>query len=179
MLLGLVFRGVAFEFRWRTRRGKPWWDAAFFGGSLIATFAQGVALGALVQGIRVANRAYAGGWYDWLSPFSIMTGIALLIGYGLLGATWLIMLKTEGPLQDRAYRLAWPFGLGTLALIGVVGLWTPFLAPLYEPVVQLAQHRLARTGAAAGVLRGRHRPVPRPRAGAQRQPFWRHLPCFC
>ena len=61
-------------------RGKPWWDAAFFGGSLIATFAQGVALGALVQGIRVANRAYAGGWYDWLSPFSIMTGIALLIG---------------------------------------------------------------------------------------------------
>ena len=138
-----------------------------------------MALGALVQGIRVANRAYAGGWYDWLSPFSIMTGIALLIGYGLLGATWLIM-KTEGPLQDRAYRLAWPFGLGTLALIGVVSLWTPFLDPSYmSRLVQLAQHRLARTGAAAGA-RGRHRPVPRPRAGgpsASRSS--RHLPCSC
>src|SRR4029079_10828962 len=126
MLLGLVFRGVAFEFRWRTRRAKPWWDAAFFGGSLIATLAQGVALGALVQGIRVANRAYAGGWYDWLSALSIMTGAALLIGYGLLAGTCGIT-RTEGPWQDRAYRLAWPFGLGTLALIGVVSLWTPFL----------------------------------------------------
>jgi cytochrome bd ubiquinol oxidase subunit II len=177
MLLGLVFRGVAFEFRWRTRRAKPWWDVAFFGGSLIATLAQGVALGALVQGIRVANRAYAGGWYDWLSPFSIMTGIALVIGYGLLGATWLIM-KTEGPLQDRAYRLAWPFGLGTLILIGVVSLWTPFLDRSYMErwfswpnIAWLAPVPLLVLAAAIALFRGLV-------VGAHRQPFFAALALF-
>jgi cytochrome d ubiquinol oxidase subunit II len=130
MLLGLVFRGVAFEFRWRTRRGKFLWDWAFIGGSFIAAFAQGIALGALVQGIPVTGRAYAGGWWDWLTPFSLFTGVALITGYALLGATWLI-LKTEGELQDRAYRIAWPLAAGTLALIGAVSLWTPLLAPIY------------------------------------------------
>ena len=104
MLLGLVFRGVAFEFRWRTQSKRNRWDIAFFGGSLFAALAQGIALGAILQGIRVADRAYAGGWWDWLTPFSILTGIALVIGYALLGATWLVM-KTEGALRDKAYRL--------------------------------------------------------------------------
>ena len=74
MLLGLIFRGVAFEFRWRTERGKTPWDWAFAGGSTVAALAQGIALGALVQGIPVANRAYAGGWWDWLTWFSMLTG---------------------------------------------------------------------------------------------------------
>ena len=125
MLLALVFRGVAFEFRWRASR-KSVWDWAFAGGSVLATFAQGVALGALVQGIPVSNRAYAGGWWDWLTPFSILTGAALLVGYALLGATWL-NLKTTGELQERARRFAWITAFGTLALIGVVSLWTPLM----------------------------------------------------
>jgi cytochrome d ubiquinol oxidase subunit II len=126
MLLALVFRGVAFEFRWKTKRGKFLWDWAFAGGSTLAAFAQGVALGALVQGIPVANRAYAGGHWDWLTPFSILTGVALVIGYALLGATWLI-LKTEGHVQRRAYDIAFWVAPATLLLIGVVSLWTPFL----------------------------------------------------
>ena len=130
MLLALIFRGVAFEFRWRTRRGKFLWDWAFAGGSTMAALAQGVALGALVQGIPVADRAYAGGWWDWLTPFSLLTGVALVVGYALLGATWLIA-KTEGGVQDEAYRFARATGLATLGLIGAVSLWTPFLDPLF------------------------------------------------
>ncbi len=126
MLLGLVFRGVAFEFRWRTRRAKFLWDWAFASGSFIATFAQGIALGALVQGIEVANRAYAGGWWDWLTPFSLLTGTALVIGYTLLGATWLNM-KTDGNVQRRSRAYARVTGAATLGSIGVVSLWTPFL----------------------------------------------------
>jgi cytochrome d ubiquinol oxidase subunit II len=130
MLLGLIFRGVAFEFRWRTARGKFLWDWAFATGSLIATLAQGIALGALVQGIPVAGRAYGGGWWDWLTWFSLLTGLALVVGYALLGATWLIM-KTGGELQARARRLAWVAAFGTLAFIGLVSLITPFLDPVY------------------------------------------------
>jgi cytochrome bd ubiquinol oxidase subunit II len=130
MLLGLVFRGVAFEFRWRTQRGKFLWDWAFAGGSILATFAQGIALGALVQGIPVAGRAYGGGWWDWLTWFSVLTGFALVVGYALLGATWLIM-KTTGEVQGRAYRSAWITAIGTLALIGLVSLITPFLNPVF------------------------------------------------
>ena len=130
MLLGLVLRGVAFEFRWKTRRGKFLWDGAFAIGSTIATFAQGIALGALVQGIPVAGRAYAGGWWDWLTPFSLLTGIALIIGYALLGATWLIH-KTEGPVRDRAFVFARIAAIATLSLIFVVSLWTPFLSDVF------------------------------------------------
>ncbi len=130
MLLGLIFRGVAFEFRWRTVRGKFLWDWAFAGGSAIATFAQGVALGALVQGIPVANRAYAGGWWDWLTPFSLLTGSALVIGYALLGACWLIW-KTEAQVQETAYRMARITAPLTLLLIGIVSAWTPFLNAVY------------------------------------------------
>ncbi|MCW5711712.1 cytochrome d ubiquinol oxidase subunit II [Shinella sumterensis] len=130
MLLGLIFRGVAFEYRWRTKRGEFLWDISFAGGSMVAAFSQGVALGALVQGIPVENRAYTGGWWDWLTPFSVATGLALLIGYALLGATWLVM-KTSGPLSERARALAMRSGVGTLASMGVFSLWTPFLEPAY------------------------------------------------
>lgn len=130
MLLALIFRGVAFEFRWRTVRAKHLWGIAFSGGSYLAAFTQGIALGALVQGIAVDNGAYAGGWWDWLTPFSLLTGVALVIGYGLLGATWLVM-KTEGELQALARRYAWWTGIGTLALIVAVSIWTPLLQPAY------------------------------------------------
>ena len=130
MLLALVFRGVAFEFRWRATRGRVLWDIAFSGGSTLAAFSQGVMLGALVQGIPVAGRAYAGGWWDWLTPFSVMTGIAVVIGYALLGATWLVM-KTQGVVQARARALAKLAALGTVGLIGAVSLWTPFLDPVF------------------------------------------------
>ena len=126
MLLGLVFRGVAFEFRFRTRRAKFVWDWSFFGGSLVATLCQGIALGAFIQGMEVQERAYAGGWWDWLTPFSLFTGLALAIGYATLGAGWLLM-KTDGELQHRIYDLAWPLGAALLAAIGIVSLWTPFL----------------------------------------------------
>lgn len=130
MLLALVFRGVAFEYRWRTKRWLKYWDAAFIGGSVVAAFSQGIALGALVQGVEVSGRAYAGGWWDWLTPFSLVCGAAVVIGYALLGATWLIM-KTEGPVQDRARKLAWAFGIGTMICIAIVSIATPFLDSVY------------------------------------------------
>ncbi len=126
MLLGLIFRGVAFEFRWRTARWKGVWDWSFTLGSLIATFMQGIALGGLIQGIKVADRAYAGGWWDWLTPFSLLTGFSLVVGYALLGACWLV-IKTEGSIQDRCYDLGRRLSIGLVALIGLVSLWTPFL----------------------------------------------------
>ncbi|WP_303626098.1 cytochrome d ubiquinol oxidase subunit II [Rhodopseudomonas palustris] len=131
MLLGLVFRGVAFEFRWRTLRERNRWDLAFFLGSLIATLAQGVALGALLQGIHVEGRAYAGGWWDWLTPFSLLTGVALVIGYALLGATWLVM-KTTGELREQAYRLSRWLLAGLLVAIVAVSAATPFLSYDYS-----------------------------------------------
>ncbi|PWK55758.1 cytochrome bd-I ubiquinol oxidase subunit 2 apoprotein [Silicimonas algicola] len=130
MLLALVFRGVSFEFRWKTTRWRGVWDIAFFGGSLIAALSQGIALGALVQGIEVENRAYAGGWWDWLTPFSLMTGVAVATGYALLGATWIIM-KTEGTVADRMRRHALQLGAATLVFIGIVSLWTPFQDRVY------------------------------------------------
>ncbi|PRY92884.1 cytochrome bd-I ubiquinol oxidase subunit 2 apoprotein [Hasllibacter halocynthiae] len=132
MLLALIFRGVAFEFRWRTDRRRWVWDLAFIGGSAVAALAQGVALGALLQGIEVdeAARAYSGGWWDWLTPFSVTVGVAVMVGYMLLGATWLVM-KTTGPLQERMRARAWVLGFATVAFIGVVSLWTPFLQEGY------------------------------------------------
>jgi cytochrome d ubiquinol oxidase subunit II len=130
MLLGLVFRGVAFEFRWRDPAHQPLWDLGFFLGSLLATFAQGVTLGALVQGITVTGRAYGGGWWEWLSPFSLLTGASLVAGYALLGAGWLIW-KTEGPLHDRARAWAKRLLPAMLVSIGIVSLATPFVEPKY------------------------------------------------
>ncbi|GAC1579202.1 MAG: cytochrome d ubiquinol oxidase subunit II [Sphingomicrobium sp.] len=130
MLLGLVFRGVAFEFRWRDPLHRRRWDAAFFAGSLIATFAQGITLGALLQGIDVAGRAYAGGWWDWLTPFSLLTGASLVIGYALLGTCWLIW-KTEGELQNDAYRFARPLAVLMVSALAAVSAYTPFLEGKY------------------------------------------------
>ena len=125
MLMGLIFRGVAFEFRFKARPEKRHiWDKSFIGGSLVATFFQGVALGAFIDGIPVVDRQYAGGGLDWLSPFTVFCGIALIVAYALLGCTWLIM-KTEGHLQERMHKLGRPLALGVLVLMGVVSLWTP------------------------------------------------------
>ncbi len=125
MLLGLVFRGVAFEFRFRAENPKIW-DWAFFLGSLAASLGQGIMLGALVQGIKVGDRAYAGGILDWLTPFSLLSGFSLTVGYALLGATWLV-LKTEWVLRDRALHFAERLAPVLLATIVAVSLWTPFL----------------------------------------------------
>ena len=130
MLLGLVFRGVAFEFRWRDEAHRKYWDAGFCLGSLVATFAQGITLGALLQGIHVEGRAYAGGWWDWLTPFSLLTGAGLVAGYALLGAGWLVW-KTEGALQTRARRWARLLLPLLVAAIGAVSLATPFVEPQY------------------------------------------------
>lgn len=130
MLLGLVFRGVAFEFRARSTRRGHWWDWAFFSGSVVAAAMQGIALGTVLQGVRVRDGAYAGGWFDWLTPFTLLTGAGVIVAYLLLGAGWLI-LKTEGHLRDDAYRLARPLLFAVLAAIVAVSLATPFLQGEY------------------------------------------------
>lgn len=132
MLLGLVFRGVAFEFRWRASSPgrERLWDLAFAGGSLVATLAQGVMLGAILSGVKVEGRAYAGGWWDWLSPFSLLTGVSLGFGYALLGATWLV-LKTEGKLNARARRYAFVALAATLCAIVAVSAGTLTLSERY------------------------------------------------
>jgi cytochrome bd ubiquinol oxidase subunit II len=124
MLLALVFRGVAFEFRFRDAEHKTFWDHGFFYGSLIATLAQGMMLGAFIQGFKVEGRAFAGGPLDFLTPFSVLTGIALVFGYGLLGAGWLV-LKTEDDIQARARRYGRVCLVGVVVGIIVVSLWTP------------------------------------------------------
>jgi cytochrome d ubiquinol oxidase subunit II len=127
MLMGLVFRGVAFEFRFKARdHERHFWDKAFIGGSIAATFFQGVTLGTYIQGMPVTNRAYAGGALDWISAFSIFTGLGLIVAYGLLGSTWLIM-KTQGDLQQRAYRITGRLVWALLAVIGAISIWTPLL----------------------------------------------------
>ena len=124
MLLALVFRGVAFEFRFKHTTLRRLWDGAFCGGSLVATFAQGVVLGTFIQGFKVEDRHFAGSSFDWVSPFPIATGVALMFGYGLLGACWLI-LKTEGELQDWARRAAGICLVAVLVAIAAVSIWTP------------------------------------------------------
>ncbi|WP_207462518.1 cytochrome d ubiquinol oxidase subunit II [Azospirillum sp. SYSU D00513] len=126
MLIALVFRGVAFEFRFKANRSRHLWDRAFFLGSLLATFAQGVMLGSFIQGTEVQGRAFVGGTFDWLTPFSLFCGLALVGGYSLLGATWLIW-RTVGILQDWCFRIARRLLLAVLAAVIVVSLWTPFL----------------------------------------------------
>jgi cytochrome bd ubiquinol oxidase subunit II len=128
MLLALVFRGAAFEFRFRDAQHKTFWDHAFNYGSGIATFAQGVVLGSFIQGFQVSGRVFAGTSFDFLTPFSVLTGVALLFGYALLGAGWLI-LKTEGPLQESARRQGGVCLIGVLAAIAVVSVWTPMMNP--------------------------------------------------
>jgi cytochrome d ubiquinol oxidase subunit II len=128
MLIALIFRGVAFEFRFKARISRHLWDRSFHLGSVLATFAQGVVLGALIQGLEVRDRAFAGGMMDWLSPFSVATGAALVFGYALLGATWLIWRST-GELQRWAYRAARPLLYAVLGFIALVSVWTPLAEP--------------------------------------------------
>jgi cytochrome d ubiquinol oxidase subunit II len=132
MLFGLIFRGVAFELRFRahTERGRKLWDFAFFGGSSVAAFCQGLSLGGLLQGIHVVHGQYVGGWFDWLTPFTVLCGVALVVGYAWLGACWLVW-RTEDSLQDRARRQAAFLGWAMLGLIVVVSLWTPFLNAVF------------------------------------------------
>jgi len=130
MLLGLVFRGVAFEFRWRDPRHRAFWDVAFTAGSLAAALAQGVVLGALLQGVQVSGRAYGGGWLDWLTPFSLLTGVGTVAAYALLGSCWLIF-KTEGGTQEHAYRLARIAGVVAALAVIAVSAATPWLEHRY------------------------------------------------
>ena len=124
MLLALVFRGVAFEFRFKQNHLARFWDWAFCAGSAVATFAQGVVLGCFIQGFQVDGRHFTGTSFDWASGFALCTGVALMMGYGLLGAGWLI-LKTEGALQEWARRAGRHCLIGVLAAILVVSIWTP------------------------------------------------------
>ena len=133
MLLALVFRGVGFEFRFRavSERGRAWWDRAFCAGSTLAAFCQGLVLGGLLQGIRVQDRVYAGGWWDWLTGFTVLCGVAVVAGYALQGACWLIW-RCDGPLQQRAGGYARVLAVAMLGFIVVVSLWTPLLNPTFS-----------------------------------------------
>jgi len=125
MLVGLILRGVAFEFRFKADEAhRPLWDKAFASGSYLAAFSQGVALGAFINGFSLSGTTYSGGSFDWLTPFSLFTGVGLIMAYALLGSTWLIM-KTEGTLQHRFKSMARPITFAVLAAIAVVSLWTP------------------------------------------------------
>ena len=130
MLLGLVFRGVAFEFRWRDPAHRPLWDFAFTGGSFVAAMTQGMILGALLQGIEIDGRSYDGSWWNWLTPYTLLTGLGTVAGYALLGSTWLIW-KLEGPAQEHARHMAFRAAIVTLALLAAVSLYTVFLEQQY------------------------------------------------
>jgi cytochrome d ubiquinol oxidase subunit II len=127
MLLALVFRGIAFEFR-TVSNSKTWWSVAFCAGSTIAAFAQGVILGRMIEGIPVRDGAYTGGSFDWATPFGLLCGLGLIAGYALLGATWLAM-KTEGPVARRGREQAKRLLLAVLVFMAAVSLWTPLMEP--------------------------------------------------
>jgi cytochrome d ubiquinol oxidase subunit II len=124
LLFALIFRGVAFEFRHRAATSRRLWSAAFCAGSAVAALAQGALLGALISGTAVADGQFVGGPFDWLTPLSAITALALVAGYALLGATWLV-LKTEGPLQDWARRAARLLTVAVMGFMGLVSLVTP------------------------------------------------------
>jgi cytochrome d ubiquinol oxidase subunit II len=125
MLLALIFRGLSFEFRYRDAEHRTFWDHGFAAGSTLAAFAQGVVLGAFIQGFNVQGRQFVGSSFDCFTPFSVFAGIALVFGYALLGSGWLI-IKTEGALQDLARALGRRCLIGTVLGIGIVSLWTPY-----------------------------------------------------
>lgn len=182
MLFGLVFRGVAFEFRFKTAGRHLWWDRAFFAGSLVASFAQGTLLGAFIQGVAVERVAeggyrYTGGAFDWLTPFSVMTGAGLVCGYALLGATWLIW-RTDGALQQRAFTAARVLTMVVLTFVAVVSLWTPWTNAAiaarwfaWPNTALLAPIPLAAVAAGLVLLRGLAR-------GWERVPFLMTLALF-
>ena len=129
MLLGLIFRGVAFEFRFKANdRERHVWDKAFICGSLMAAFFQGVSLGAYIDGIKVSGRSFAGGPLDWLQPFPLFCGLGVVVAYTVLGSTWLIV-KTEGKLHERMLELTGKLAWVLLAVIVVISIWTPISQP--------------------------------------------------
>lgn len=129
MLAGLIWRGVAFEFRFKADAShQAFWDKAFAWGSYVATFCQGAAVGAFINGFKVDGPSYQGGAFDWLTPFSVFTGLGLMVAYALLGCTWLVM-KTDGALEARMRAAARWATLGLLGVIAVVSLWTPLSQP--------------------------------------------------
>jgi len=131
MLAGLIFRGIAFEFRFKSNQSRHWWDKSFAIGSTVAAFAQGAVIGAYIQGFEVVDRAYVGGAFDWLTPFTLMTGLGVVVGYGLLGATWTV-LKTEGQTQAWAFRISERLLLAVFGFFVLVSVWTPLARPLVQ-----------------------------------------------
>ncbi|ASV55620.1 Cytochrome bd2, subunit II [Lelliottia jeotgali] len=129
MLIGLIFRGVAFEFRFKaTPTHRPFWDKAFIGGSILATFSQGVVVGAVINGFAVTNRTYSGGPFDWFTLFNLFCGVGLTVAYALLGATWLVM-KSEDPLQAKMRKVSKQLLIVLLLVIAAISLWTPLAHP--------------------------------------------------
>lgn len=126
MLAGLIFRGIAFEFRFKARKSKYLWSWSFAAGSIVAAFAQGAVVGNYILGFNVENGVYVGGALDWLTPFAVLTGFGLVAGYALLGSTWLI-LKSDGEVQAWAYRITPPILVAVLVVFGVISLWTPLV----------------------------------------------------
>ena len=131
MIVGLIFRGAAFELRAKANRTQHAWDLAFIGGSAIAAMCQGIVLGSLLQGIKIVDDKFAGDPFDWFSPFSVLCGFGVLITYATLGCGWLI-LKTEGELQRKMRLLMSPLAVILLAVIGIVSLWTVLGLPAIE-----------------------------------------------
>lgn len=129
MVIALIFRGVAFEFRFKANRSKPLWDAAFIGGSVLSSFLQGVILGAYIQGIHIVDGRYAGGGLDWLTPFSLFTGVGVVVVYAALGCGWLIM-KTDDVLQSTMYRLMPRLIIVLLLIFIAVSIYTPMAHPI-------------------------------------------------
>ncbi len=151
MLIGLIFRGVAFEFRFQaTPSHRPFWDRALFGGSLLATFSQGVVVGAVISGFTVGGHAFSGGMFDWLTPFSLFCGFGLCVAYALLGCH-LAGDESEGALQQRMRSVSRQLLGALLAVFAVISLWTP-LAHSGDccPLVQPAESLFPAAGAAAG-----------------------------
>ena len=128
MVVALIFRGVAFEFRFKANKSRHWWDKAFIGGSILASFFQGMILGAYIQGIKTANGVYVGGGLDWLSPFTIFVGIGVVVLYAALGCGWLIF-KTDHALQDRMYQLMPKMIIALFIIFGCVSIYTPMAHP--------------------------------------------------
>ena len=129
MVIALIFRGVAFEFRFKANRTKHLWDAAFIGGSILSSFLQGVFLGPYIQGIHIVDGRYAGGGLDWLTPFALFTGLGVVVVYATLGCGWLIM-KTDDQLQNSMYRLMPKLVLVLLLIFAAVSIYTPLAHPV-------------------------------------------------
>jgi len=167
LLVGLIFRGIAFEFRFRSERMRRIWDGGFFLGSTLVAFVQGAAIGAMMRGIPVTNGQFTGTPFGWLHPFAILTGIGLVLGYALLGAGWLV-LKSEGELRDWAYRRVVWLAAGVLVVLALAFTITFDYSVLARSDLQTRRWGLAfpaigvlaLAALAIGVHRKRHDAVP-------------------